>query len=280
MVWYRKALLMGELGLYEGEIEFLTRFLGRNEQDHRGWFELAEANRFLGERTTVLTDQQKYFTAAVTAYDRALDVLRTDLRTWLHKTICLNRLRRYDEALECISYLMRYDKENAEVHYQKGIALDGLGDQLASADTLAECVKLDNDHEDAYYLRGLLLAELEQYAKAVDHFDNVIRLNESRWQAWHYKGVCIIKQKEYGKALEVFDAALTMFRGNARFMLDQALAYVMLRKVDTAREKLRGSIAIDAELKEEILSTPEFAGLVTSEQLDAAKGQQASGSDE
>jgi tetratricopeptide (TPR) repeat protein len=280
MVWYRKALLMGELGLYQGEIEFLTRFLGRNEQDHRGWFELAEANRLLGERTTVLTEQQKYFTAAVTAYDRALDVLRTDLRTWLHKTICLNRLRRYDEALECISYLMRYDKENSEVHFQKGIALDGLGDQLASADALAECVKLDNTHEDAYYLRGLLLAELEQYAKAVDHFDSVIRLNESRWQAWHYKGVCIIKQKEYDKALEVFNKALTMFRGNARFMLDQALAYVMLREVDTAREKLRGAIAIDAELKEEILSTPEFAGLVTSEQLDAAKGQQAAGGDE
>ncbi|MBN2080757.1 tetratricopeptide repeat protein [bacterium] len=262
MVWYKKALLMGEMEMYEGEIEFLTRFLNRNEQDLRGWFELGEANRRLGEDATDIPAQQRYFTAAVTAYDHALDVQRTDLRTWLYKTKCLNKLHRYEEALECIKYLMRYDKENAEVHYQKGVALDGLGDQLGSSDALAECLKLDANHADAFYLRGLLLAELEQYAKAVDHFDNVIRLDEDRWQAWHFKGLCVVKQKEYTKALEIFDLALTKFRGNPRFMVDQALAYVMMREIESAREKLRGAIAIDATLKDEIVSTPEFAGLV------------------
>jgi len=262
MVWYKKALLMGELEMYEGEIEFLTRFLNRNEQDLRGWFELGEANRKLGESASDITAQQRYFTAAVTAYDYALDVQRTDLKTWLFKTKCLNKLHRYEEALECIKYLMRYDKENAEVHYQKGVAMDGLGDQLGSSDALSECLKLDANHADAFYLRGLLLAELEQYAKAVDHFDNVIRLDEDRWQAWHFKGLCVVKQKEYTKALEIFDQALTKFRGNPRFMVDQALAYVMMREIESAREKLRGAIAIDDSLKDEIMGTPEFAGLV------------------
>lgn len=265
MVWYQKALLMGELEMYEGEIKFLSRFLDRNEQDLRGWFELGMANFKLGMAAKELSDQQRYFTAAVTAFDHALDVQRTDLKTWLHKTISLNKLRRYEEALECIKYLLRYDKENPEVHYQRGKALDGLGDQLGSSDALAECIKLNQNHEEAYYLRGLLLAELEQYAKAVDHFENVIRINEDNWQAWHFRGLCTIKQKEYEKALKTFDEALTKFRGNPRFMVDQALAYVMMRENDTAREKLRGAIAIDSSLREEILSTPEFAGLVLDE---------------
>lgn len=263
MVWYRKALLMGELGMYEGQIEFLTRFLNRNEQDLRGWFELGEANRKLGEAAADLAAQQRYYAAAVTAYDHALDVQRTDVRTWLQKAVCLNRLHRYNEALDCIAYLQRYDKENSEVFFQKGLAQDGLGDHLGAVDTLAQALKLNADHEDAYYLRGILLAELEQYAKAVDHFDEVLRLNERRWQAYHYKGVCIIKQKEYDRALSVFDEGLRYFPGQARFYVDQALALVMKRDIDQAREKLMGAVAIDRSLKTEIMSTPEFAGLIS-----------------
>jgi tetratricopeptide (TPR) repeat protein len=262
MVWYRKALLMGEMGQYEGEIELLTRFLDRNEQDLRGWFELGEANRKLAEAQSETAPRQKYYAAAVDAYDHALEVNRSHLPTWLRKTICLNHLHRYEEALECIDYLMRYDRENPEMHYQKGLALDGLGDQLAATDALSECLKINEDHEDANYLRALLLAELEQFAKAVDHLDKVIELNPDRWQAYHYKGVCIIKQREYEKALKVFEDALGKFRGNPRFMVDQALAYIMMNETDTAREKLRGAVAIDDSLKEELQTTPEFAGLV------------------
>ena len=262
MAWYRKALLMGELGQYEGEIQFLTRFLNRNEQDLRGWFELGEANRKLGEPIEDVASQQRYYTAAVTAYDRALDVQRTDTRTWLQKAVCLNRLHRYDEALECIKYLLRYDKNNAEVYYQKGLAHDGLGDQLAAVDTFAEAIKLDPEHKGAYYRRGILLAELEQYAKAVDHFDEVMRLSPDQWQAFHYKGVCIVKQKEYEKALRVFEEGLKQFPGQPRFYIDEALAYVMMRNVDKARALLSEAIDIDPAFKAEIGATPEFAGLL------------------
>jgi len=268
MVWYRKALLMGELEMYEGEIEFLTRFLNRNEQDLRGWFELGEANRKLGEAAEDLGAQQRYYSAAVAAYDRALDVQRTDIRTWLQKAVCLNRLHRYSEALECVAYLQRYDRDNAEVYFQKGMSQDGLGDHLAAVDTLAQTLKLNFDHEDAYYLRGILLAELEQYAKAVDHFDQVLRLNAKRWQAYHYKGVCIIKQKEYDRALGVFEEGLHHFPGQARFYVDQALALVMKRDIETAREKLMGAVAIDRSLKAEIMSTPEFSGLIADDRRD------------
>jgi tetratricopeptide (TPR) repeat protein len=262
MVWYRKALLMGELGQYEGEIELLTRFLNRNEQDLRGWFELGEANRKLGEMTEDITQVQRFYTAAVAAYDRALDIQRTDLRTWLQKAVCLNRLHRYEEALDCVKYLIRYDKNNSEVHYQQGLAFDGLGDQLGAADTFAQAIKLNENHEGAYYRRGILLAELEQYAKAVEHFDRVIELNPDRWQGWHYKGICIIKQKEYDKALTVFNEAEKMFPGQARFYIDEALAYVMRRDIELARTKLREAIEIDPRLKPEITSTPEFGGLI------------------
>ena len=261
MVWYRKALLMGELAQYQGEIEFLTRFLNRNEQDQRGWFELGEANRKLGDRAEGEA-QRRYYSAAVVAYDRALDIQRTDTATWLKKAICLNRLGRYDDALECIQYLQRYDKENAEVWFQRGVAFDGKGDHLASADALAQTLKLNPEHDGAYYLRGLLLAELEQFAKAVDHFDQVIRTNPEKWQAYHYKGVCIISQKEYDKALTVFQDAEQRFPTVPRFLVDQALAYVHKRQTDEARQRLQRALSLDPELRDEINNTPEFAGLV------------------
>lgn len=262
MVWYRKALLLGELEQYDGEIELLSRFLKFNDQDDRAWFELGEANRKSGDRSEDREEIRKYYTAAISAYDRALDVQRTDVRVWLQKAICLNKLHRYDEAVECIKYLERYDKYNPEVYYQKGLALDGLDDQLASVDTLAETLKLDPDHEGAYYRRGILLAELEQYAKAVDHFDNVLRVNPDRWQAYHYKGVCVMNQKEYEKALDIFEEAAAKFKGQARFFVDQAWALVMMRDIDHAREKLRGALALDTTLKPEIEGTPEFSGLL------------------
>jgi tetratricopeptide (TPR) repeat protein len=262
MVWYRKALLLGESGQYEGQIDFLTRFLDRNEQDLRGWYELGEANRKLGEASNDTAAQQRYFSAAVRAYDRALDIQRTDTGTWLAKAICLNKLHRYSEALESLEYLERYDKNNAEVFYQKGLAQDGLGDQLAATDTMAKVLKLDENHEGAYFRRGILLAELEQFAKAVDHFDAVIRINPGRWQAYHYKGVSVIRTKEYDKALEVFQQAIERFPANARFYVDVALAHVMKRDLNEVRKNLMHAIEIDPSLRSEIAGTPEFSGLL------------------
>ncbi|MEZ5338457.1 MAG: tetratricopeptide repeat protein [bacterium] len=263
MVWYRKALLLGNLGEFNGQIEFLTKFLNRNSQDLRGWFELGEANRKLGEAAESREEVVRYYTAAVQAYDKALECDRTHLETWLNKTVALNRLNRYDEALECINYLLRYDKKNAEVYYQKGIAEDGLGDQLSAADTFAQALKLNENHADSYYRRGLLLAELEQFAKAVDHFDNAIRLRPDKWQAYHYKGISIIRQKEYDKALEVFEEALERFEDKPRFYVDSALAHVMKRNIDDARKCLNTAITRNPNLKAEIMSTPEFSGLVS-----------------
>jgi tetratricopeptide (TPR) repeat protein len=263
MVWYRKALLLGENGHYEGEIEFLTRFLNRNEQDFRGWYELGEANRKLGNAAADTASQHRYYSAAVTAYDRALDIQRTDSQAWLQKTVCLNHLHRYEEALECVKFLERYDKNNAEVYYQKGLAQDGLGDQLGTVDTLAKVLKLDDNHEGAYYRRGILLAELEQYAKAVDHFENVLRLNPDKWQAYHFEGVCIYKQKDYDKALEVFVNAQQRFPRQARFLVDQALVHVMKRDQSQARRMLQEAVTVDPGLRQELMSTPEFSGLVS-----------------
>jgi tetratricopeptide (TPR) repeat protein/NAD-dependent SIR2 family protein deacetylase len=265
MVWYRKALVLGELGQYEGEIEFLTRFLNRNEQDLRGWFELGEANRKLGLVATDQGAQQRYYGAAVVAYDRALNIQRTDVLTWLMKTTCLNYLHRYTEALECIEFLERYDKQNAEVFFQKGVAQDGLGDQLASADSFAKTLKVDENHAGAYYRRGILLAELEQYAKAVDHFEHVLELTPDDWRAQFYKGTCITKQKEYEKAIGVFEEGLQKWPDKARFVVGIAMAYVYLRKMDDARVALRSALQLDPSLRAEIQATPEFTGmLVTS----------------
>jgi tetratricopeptide (TPR) repeat protein len=262
MVWYRKALLLGELGQYEGEIEFLTRFLNRNEQDLRGWYELGEANRKLGLAAADQGQQQRYFSAAVIAYDRALDIQRTDNQTWLMKTTCLNYLHRYNEALECIEFLERYDKNNAEVYFQKGVAQDGLGDQLASTDSFAKTLKIDENHAGAYYRRGLLLAELEQFAKAVDHFEHVLEIDPDNWKAQYYKAVCITKQKEYEKAITVFEEGLQKWPDQARFIVGIALAYVYLRKMDDARVALKSALQINPDLRSEIQATPEFTGLL------------------
>jgi tetratricopeptide (TPR) repeat protein len=262
MVWYRKALLLGELEQYEGEIEFLTRFLNRNEQDLRGWFELGEANRKLGLAAQDPAQQSRYYSGAVVAYDRALDIQRTDTNTWLMKTTCLNYLHRHNEALECIEFLERYDKQNAEVFFQKGIAQDGLGDQLASADSFAKTLKLDENHEGAYYRRGILLAELEQFAKAVDLFDKSLSLNPDNWKAQFYKGVCISNQKEYEKALGVFSEGLERWPDQARFLVGSARAFVMLRMLDDARKALQKAVQMNPHLKGEIQATPEFSGLL------------------
>jgi tetratricopeptide (TPR) repeat protein len=236
-------------------------FLNRNSQDFRGWFELGEANRKLGIAADDKSRAADYFTAAVNAYDSALDIQRTDLPTWLQKTVCLNHLARYTEALECIEFLRRYDKNNAEIYFQKGLAEDGLGDQLAAADTFAYALKLDENHSDAYYRRGILLAELEQFAKAVDHFDEVIKRHPERWQPYHYKGVCIIRQKDYDKALEVFKFANSKFPQQSRFLVDEALAHTMKRQMNEAKQCLQQALALDPALQGEIRATPEFASL-------------------
>ena len=108
----------------------------------------------------------------------------------------------------------------------------------------------------------LLKNKPNEHEEAVDHFENVLRINDDKWQAYHYKGVCIIQQKEYERALQVFIEGASRYPGQARFYVDQALAYIMMRETDQAREKLRGALAIDESLRDVINNTPEFSGLL------------------
>ena len=75
-------------------------------------------------------------------------------------------------------------------------------------------------------------------------------------------GYWIIQVRSKEEALGVFEEAAARFPGQPRFYVDQALAFVMMRDIDGAREKLRGALAIDSTLRQEIESTPEFSGLL------------------
>ncbi|MEG4483799.1 tetratricopeptide repeat protein [Microcoleus sp. D2_18a_B4] len=192
------------------EREYYTRALEateRNEEDPRlkAYFDQIE----------YCMEQKDYVSAL--AYAEKLVASRGEAKDWVQKGRCLNRLKRYEEALECLDKAIESDSNYARAWANRGDVLDNLkryDEALVSYDRAIELDEYDPWH---WAKRGYLLNNLKHYEKALESFNRAIELDANSQKIWVVRGYVLNALKRYEEALASFDRALE-FNDNSQYI--------------------------------------------------------------
>jgi tetratricopeptide (TPR) repeat protein len=210
------------------EREYYTRALeaiDRNEEDPR-------LKAYVDEIENSF--EQKDYVSAL-AYAEKLVTSRGEAKDWWLNGLCLNSLKRYDEALECLDKAIEIDSNYKIVWHQRGEVLYHLERYDEALVSYDRAIKLDASYPRAWGNRGNVLKNLTRYDEALVSHDRAIELDANDQWAWCMRGDVLDNLKRYEEALVSYDRAIEL---DANYKWAWALRGIVLNYLERYEEAL------------------------------------------
>ena len=185
------------------EREYYTRALEaieRNEEDPR-------LKAYFDEIGNCI--EQKDYVSAL-EYAEKLVASRGDSRDWSNKGVCLNKLERFDEALECSDKAIELDANDQWAWFMRGHVLDDLKRYEEALVSYGRAIELDANDRWAWVNRGNVLSNFKRYDEALASYDRALELDANYQWAWANRGAVLYNLKRYDEALVSYDRALEL----------------------------------------------------------------------
>ncbi|XZN88986.1 MAG: tetratricopeptide repeat protein [Microcoleus sp.] len=230
-VWYTKAELQQRLGLRMADVDFgdkESRFEYRRNLEpippdavmEREYYTRAleeiESNeedpRFKAYFDEIENCREQKDHVSALEYAEKLVASRGEAKDWLEKGRCLSRLKRHDEALECLDKAIEKDANYARNWNRSGLVYirDVLQQYNEALVSLDKAIALDANYQSAWANRGYVLNNLERYDEALASYDRAIELDSNDRWTWRRRGNVLNNLKRYDEALASYDRALEL----------------------------------------------------------------------
>ncbi|MEZ2301576.1 MAG: tetratricopeptide repeat protein [Microcoleus sp.] len=171
---------------------------------------------------------------------------RGEARDWSEKGRCLNRLKRRDEALECLDKAIEIDSNYARAWAYKANVFNSLKRYEESLVFYDKAIALDDNDKLVWGWRGDVLDNLKRYDEALVSFDRAIELDANYQWAWRNRGGVLDNLERYEEALESFDRAIELDDNYQSAWANRGYVLNNLKHYDEALVSLDSAIALDA----------------------------------
>ena len=182
---------------------------------------------------------------ALTAFDRATQLLPDEAWTHYNRGWTLAALGRHEDALAAFDRAVQLLPEEARAHYNRGWALGKLGRHEEALAAYDQAIQLDPDNADAHCNRGWALGELGRYEEAMAAFDRAIELDPGPALAHSNRGWVLMQLGTHEEALAAFDRAIQLDPDNADAHCDRGWALAELGRHEEALAAYDRAIQLD-----------------------------------
>ena len=262
-VWYTREELQQRLGLRMADVDFAEKechFMYRQGltlippdavRDREYHMRALEAKDEEDPRLKAYYDEIEYCReqkddVSALAYAEKLVASRGEARDWSEKGRCLNRLKRYDEALESYDRAIELDANDKLVWNMRGNVLDDLKRYDEALVSYDRAIKLDDNDQWAWHMRGNVLYNLERYDEALVSCDRAIELDANYQFAWVMRGNVLDNLKRYDEALVSYDRAIELDANYQWAWRKRGDALNNLKRYDEALASYDRAIKLDA----------------------------------
>ena len=215
------AATSGRCKVWKDGLSLYDDVVKKNPRHYHGWagraFSKMEAKDYAGADLD--------YTEAVRLHGGDTDILN-------NRGNCLYKLGKYREAIADFDRCIGLDPKFSQAYYNKGLTLERLGRDYASAEALyTRAVQLDPEYASAYGSRGFVRFNLKDYAGALADCDRAIQLKPDFVSAYQTRGSAKVGLGRFEEAITDFDRAIELApdfalaysnRGVARFRMGDA----------------------------------------------------------
>jgi tetratricopeptide (TPR) repeat protein len=219
-VWYTKAELQQRLGLRMADVDFAekeSRFeywedlkpIPADAVMEREYYRRALEEKERNEEDPLLKAyfdeigncrEQKDDVSAL-EYAEKLVESRGEAKDWSEKGRCLNRLERYDEALECLDKAIEIDSNYASNWRMRGDILDNLERYEEALISLNQAIEIKPDDAISWNNKSWCLSNLKRYNEALAACEKAIEIDPNLAMAWYNKGMTLDEDNNENESL-------------------------------------------------------------------------------
>lgn len=168
---------------------------------------------------------------------------------WSNRAAGLQRLKRYDEALEACARALALDPASADAYVNQGNVLLDLGRYDEALQASDRAIAVAGDFSEAHCNRGGALQMLARWDDALAAYDRAIALAPKNGRAYSNRAAVLIALHRPDAALADADRALGCDAGDAEAYVNRAMAHKALGALEAAT----------ADFDQAILLRPDYA---------------------
>jgi len=157
---------------------------------------------------------------------------------------CQTHDENFMAALATYDKIVALDPGIAEVHNNRGIALDRLGRHADAVDSYDRALMLNSDFGNAHMNRGNALHHLGRQDEALAAYDRTLALSHDLAHAWLGRGNALSKLKRYDEALAAYKTAVALKPDFAEAWLGRGNAHCDLKQHDEALAAFDRALAL------------------------------------
>ena len=194
-----KGALLGRMGKTDEAVKLFKRVLNDNPD-----YPLALNNIgvTLASRSNAnVKEAIGYFKKAIQKQPGYLDALN-------NLAIAYQQSGDYENALQVILSIVRFDPDNAAIRNRAGVLLDALKRYPEAIDQYDVSIKLDPNNTDVYFNRGNAQLAAKMYAEAVDTYKLAVQKNPAMVEAMGNMGMAYMRMGNNDEAVNAFQAVL------------------------------------------------------------------------
>jgi predicted O-linked N-acetylglucosamine transferase (SPINDLY family) len=162
----------------------------------------------------------------------------------------LQKLKRYQEALDSYGRALKIKPDFAEVHNNRGNALRELKRFEEALDSYARALKIDPNYAEALNNRGATLQELKRYEEAEDSYARALKIRPDFAEVYNNRGLAQQELRRFGEALDSYARALKIDPNYAVAHNNRGLALQELRRFDEALDSYASALKIEPDYVE------------------------------
>ncbi len=166
---------------------------------------------------------------------------------WVFKAMGLNRLKRDDEALECVEKALQIHKEDPLGWNIKGDLLHDLGKYEEALEAYENSIKYSDEYElpESLLDKVEVLNHLERNEEALKIVNESLALDSKNPNAWDLKSDILNDLEKHEEALEAAEKGLSFDPEHGDLLNDKGSVLIDLKKYEESLSYLNKAIQLN-----------------------------------
>ncbi|BAZ91003.1 TPR repeat-containing protein [Raphidiopsis curvata NIES-932] len=149
---------------------------------------------------------------ALQLYNRAIEIEKDSVPSWVNRGNALLSLKRYEEALKSYNRAIALRPNKNQAWYNRGNALSALGRYEEAIRSYNESIVIEPNKFEAWINKGIALTKLGRYQEGLASYNQAISINPNFPTAYYNKACNYALQKQVDLAVESLAKAIKMRR--------------------------------------------------------------------
>jgi tetratricopeptide (TPR) repeat protein/DNA-binding CsgD family transcriptional regulator len=202
--------------------------------------------------------QLERYEEAVNCFTFVTTIDPDNLEAWRYKSMALIPLENWDEALTSFEKVIQLNPNDAEAWRWHGIALNGLKQFEQALVSIKQALELNIKDDLAWFNQGVTLGFLRQYKKAIESFNETLKIEPDFEAAWYCRGLAFFNLQNYEQALVSYEKAIALNPNESEYWSNIAAILGHLERYEEALASCNKAIELKIKSSFTFLNRGEF----------------------